>query len=109
MPEEIDELWAEEAFARHRACERLQAELEERLSTTEVLVRSPDELVEVLVRADGSISRVTVAGPLRGRTDVELSQALEVVIGAAADAASWARRTLYAEALHVLHRPVGHR
>jgi hypothetical protein len=97
MAKELDEAWVEEAIARHRGVERLQAAFETWLATAEVSVHSPDELVEVRVCADGSIRSVSV-GPLQGRTGVEVSRSIDAAIGAAADAADWARRTLYAEA-----------
>jgi hypothetical protein len=94
---ELDEAWVEQAIAGHRRAERLRAEFAARLGTTEVSVHSPDALVEVRVRADGSVRRVRVVGPLPGRTDVELSRSIEAALGAAGAAAAWARRTLYAE------------
>ena len=97
MAQEIDEAWVEEAIARHRRIERLRAELDARLATTEVTVTSPDELVEVRVAADGSVRKVTIVGSLQGRTNVEVSRSIEAAMSAAADAAQWARRTLYAE------------
>jgi hypothetical protein len=104
MARELDEAWVEEAIARHRRTERLQAEFDAWVGTAEVSVQSPDELVEVRVCADGSIRRVSV-GPLQGRTGVEVSRSIDAAIGAAADAADWARRTLYAEAVRV-HGPI---
>jgi hypothetical protein len=99
MARELDEAWVEEAIARHRRTERLRAGFEEWVRTAEVSVHSPDQLVEVRVCADGSIRNVSLAGPLRGRTDAEVSRSIEAAVGAAADAADWARRTLYAELL----------
>ena len=96
-PDEWDEAWVEAAIARHRWNQRRQAEFEARVGVTEVSVHSPDALVEVRVRADGSIRKVDVVGPLHGRTGVEVSRAIGAALGAAAGAADWARRTLYAE------------
>lgn len=106
MAREIDEAWVEEAISRYRRIEQLQAELDDRVSKTEVTVHSPDQLVEVVVCADGTVRKVTVVGPLAGRTDVELSRSIEAAVAAAADAAEWARRTLHAEAF-AGYAPVG--
>lgn len=97
MAQEIDEAWVEEAITRYRRIEQLQAEFDARVGKTEVTVHSPDQLVEVLVCADGSVRRVTIVGSLQGRTNAEVSRSIEAAISAAADAAEWARRTLYAE------------
>ncbi len=97
MAREIDEAWVEEAIARYRRIEQLQAEFDARVAETEVTVHSPDQLVEVRVCADGSIRRVTVVGELHGRSNVDLSRSTEAAVSAAADAAEWARRTLQAE------------
>lgn len=97
MTQEIDEAWVEEAIARYRQIGQLQAEFDAAVAKTEVTVHSPDELVEVVVGADGVIRKVNVVGSLHGRTNVELSQSIEAVVAAAADAAGWAKRTLYAE------------
>jgi hypothetical protein len=104
MARELDEAWVEEAIARQRTVERLQVEFEAWVGAAEVSVHSPDELVEVRVCADGSIRKVSV-GPLQGRSGVEVSRAVDAAVGAAADAADWARRTLYAEAMRV-HGPI---
>lgn len=97
MTEELDEAWVQAAIADYRRNERLQAEFTARVGTAEVSIQSGDELVEVRVRADGSVRTVNVVGSLHGRTDRELSRSINVALGAAADAADWARRTLYAE------------
>jgi DNA-binding protein YbaB len=97
MAREIDEAWIEEAITRHHRISQLQAEFEALMAKTEVTVHSPDQLVEVVVCADGTIRKVEVVGSLDGRTSVELSRAVEAAVVAAADAAGWARRTLYAE------------
>jgi DNA-binding protein YbaB len=94
---EIDEAWVEEAITRYRRIEQLQAEFDAQVTKTEVTVHSPDQLVEVLVCADGAIRKVTIVGSLQDRTNVELSASIEAAMSAAADAAQWARRTLYAE------------
>lgn len=107
MARELDEAWVEEAIARQRGVERLRAEFEAWVGKAEVSVHSPDELVEVRVCADGSIRKVSV-GPLHGRTGGEVSRAVDAAVGAAADAADWARRTLYAEAVRV-HDAIGAR
>lgn len=97
MARELDEAWVAEAIAHHRRTERLQAEFAARVGAAEVSVHSPDELIEVLVSADGSVRKVAVVGPLQGRTNVEVTRSIDAALGAAADAAGWARRTLYAE------------
>lgn len=97
MGREIDESWVEEAIARYRRIEDLQAQFDVAVARTEVTVRSPDDLVEVLVRADGSIREVTVVGSLVGRTNVEISRSIQAAMESASGAAEWARRTLYAE------------
>ncbi|HEY8474933.1 MAG TPA: YbaB/EbfC family DNA-binding protein [Natronosporangium sp.] len=97
MAKELDEAWIEAAIAGHHRVERLQAAVEAWVEAAEVTVHSPDELVEVRVCPDGSIRRVSL-GPVEGRSSAELSKSIEAVVGAAADAADWARRTLYAEA-----------
>lgn len=97
MAREIDEAWVEEAITRYRRIEQLQAEFDARLAKTEVTVHSPDQLVEVQVCADGTIRKVTVVGSLDERTNVELSRSIDAAVSAAAEAAEWARRTLYAE------------
>jgi DNA-binding protein YbaB len=104
MAREIDEAWVERAIAQSRQLEKLKAELAARVATTEVTVHSPDELVEVLVRADGAIQKVTVVGSLQGRTNVEVSRSIEAAMTAATEAADWARRTMYAETLGQLAR-----
>lgn len=99
MARELDEAWVEEAIARHRSVERLRAGFDEWVRSAEVCVRSPDQLVEVRVCADGAIRKVSVIGPLRGRTEAEVARSIDTAVGSAAEAADWARRTLYAEVL----------
>jgi hypothetical protein len=94
---EIDEAWVEEAIERFRRIETLQAEFDRALSGVEVTVHSPDGLVEVRVSADGAIRDVSVVGSLSGRTGAEVSRAIRAAIGAARDAAGWARQKLHAE------------
>ena len=86
---EMDEAWVEEAIARHRRDERLQAEVAARLALTEVRVRSPDEHVEVVVSANGTVRSVHVAG-----SPPDLAGSIAAAVGAAPDAAAWARRRL---------------
>jgi hypothetical protein len=99
MARELDEAWVQAAITHYRRSEQWQAELESWLGAAEVSVHSPDQLVEVRVSPDGSIRRVAVVGSLRDRTSVEVSRSIDAAVGAAAAAADWARRTLYAEAL----------
>lgn len=97
MAREIDEAWVEEAIARYRRIERLQEECDARLAKTEVTVHSPDRLVEVVVGADGKIRGVTIVGSLAGRSSADVSRSIEAAVSSAADAAEWARRTVYTE------------
>jgi DNA-binding protein YbaB len=97
MAREIDEAWVEEAITRYRRIEQLQAEFDARVAKAEVTVHSPDQLVEVLVCADGTIRKVTIVGALQGRSNVDVSRSIEAAMSAAAEAAEWARRTLHAE------------
>ena len=97
MAREIDEAWIEEAVARYRRIEALQAEFDEAVHAVEVTVRSPDNLVEVLVSAAGEIRGVTILGAGHGRTGADLSRSVQVAVTAAADAARWAREKLHAE------------
>lgn len=97
MAGEIDESWVEEAVERYRRIEAVQAEFDKAVCGLEVTVRSPDDLVQVVVAGDGVIRGVRVVGPLDGRTNVELSRSIEAAVAAAADAARWARQKLRAE------------
>jgi hypothetical protein len=91
MGRELDEAWVGEAIARHRRDERLRAEVAARLALTEVRVRSPDEHVEVVVAADGAVRSVHVV-----ESAPDLAGSIAAAVGAAPDAAAWARRRLYA-------------
>jgi DNA-binding protein YbaB len=97
MAREIDEVWIEEAVARYRRIEALQAEFDEAVHAVEVTVRSPDNLVEVQVSAAGEIRSVNILPTAQGRTAAELSRSVHVAVTAAADAARWAREKLHAE------------
>jgi len=97
MAREIDEAWIEEAVARYRRIESLQAQFEEATRAVTVTVRSPDDTVEVQVSAAGEIRAVNLLGPARVRTGAELSRSIQAAVAAAADAARWAREKLYAE------------
>lgn len=99
MTREIEECWVAQAIERQRRFDRLGEELETGLRSATLSVRSPDDLVEVRVRADGSVDRVTLHGPVDADRGGDLSRAIDVAVGAAAEAARWARRTLYAELL----------
>jgi hypothetical protein len=94
MAAEIDEVWVEEAIERYRRIEAMQGEFEKAASGLEVIVRSPDGLVEVLVTADGVIRDVIVVGSLSGRSNIDLSRSIQTAVSAAADAAGWARQKL---------------
>jgi hypothetical protein len=97
MAREIDETWIEEAVARYRRIEALQARFDEAVHDLVVTVRSPDNAVEVLVSAAGEIRAVNLLGPAQGRTGAELSRSIHAAVTAAADAARWARDKLHAE------------
>ena len=97
MPREIDDAWIEEAIASYRRIEQRQASFSRALAQLEVSVRSPDDLVEVVVSADGAVRKVVVIGSIEGRTSGELSRAIQHAITAAHDAAAWARRKVYDE------------
>ena len=97
MGREIDEAWIDEAVERYRRIEALHARFDKAVKTVEVTVHSADELVEVLVTADGTIRDVRIAGPLHNTTSEALSRSVREAVTAAVDAASWARRKLQAE------------
>jgi DNA-binding protein YbaB len=92
MAGELDEAWVGEAIERHRRIEAAQAEYDKAVRGLEVTVRSPDDLVEVVVTGTGEIRTVVVVG------NAELSRSVQSAVTAAADAARWARRKLRAEA-----------
>jgi len=97
MAREIDESWIEEAIARYRRIESRQAEFEAALVDAEVIVRSPDNAVEVLVNAAGDIREVTLLAAAQGRAVADLSRSIRSAVMSAADAARWAREKLHAE------------
>ena len=108
MAREIDEAWIEEAIGRFRRIESLQAEFENAVHGVQVTVRSPDDLVEVVVTATGTVRDVTIVGSLQGRTSADVSRSIRSAVAAAADAAEWARRKLHAE-MFGDYRPLGER
>jgi DNA-binding protein YbaB len=97
MAREIDESWVEQAIERYRRIESLQAEFERAVNSVEVSVRSPDDLVEVVITAAGAIVDVRIGGEMARRTNVEVSRSVYAAVRAAADAARWARQKLHAE------------
>lgn len=97
MAREIDEAWIEEAVARYRRIEALQAEFDEAVHGVVVTVRSPDDSVEVLVSAAGEIRAVNLLTTARNRTGADLSRSIQLAVTAAAGAARWAREKLHAE------------
>jgi DNA-binding protein YbaB len=94
---EIDEAFIEEAVERYQRVDALLTDFEKAMRGVEVTVSSPDGLVEVVVRADGTIRDVTITGTLTGRSSAQLSRSIRDAVTAAADAASWARAKLHAE------------
>jgi hypothetical protein len=97
MSRELDEVWIEEAIARYRRIEALQAQFDDAVREALVTVRSPDNTVEVVVNAAGEIRAVNVLPGAQGRTGAELSRSIQSAVTAAADAARWAREKLHAE------------
>jgi hypothetical protein len=97
MAREIDETWVEEAIARYRRIESLQAKFDEAVRGVVVTVRSPDDSVEVLVNAAGEIRAVNILASAHGRTGADLSRSIQSAVTAATDAARWARAKLHAE------------
>jgi DNA-binding protein YbaB len=104
MAREIDEAWIDEAIERYRSVETRRAEFEQTLTSFEVAVRSPDEVVEVVVTADGTIRDVRIRGSQRLGDDA-LARSVRDAVAAAADAAHWARQKLHAE-LFGAYRPL---
>jgi hypothetical protein len=97
MAREIDESFVEQAIERYRRIESLQSHFDRAVNTIEVSVRSPDDLVEVVVTAAGTIVDVRVGAEMTRRTNVEVSRSVYAAVTAAADAARWAREKLHAE------------
>ena len=97
MAREIDESWVEKAVDRYRRIEALQEEFERAARRAEVTVRSPDNLVEVVVTAAGEITDVRIFGAAQTRTNADLSRSVRTAVTAAADAARWAREKLQVE------------
>src|SRR3712207_4902834 len=96
MAREIDDAWIDEAIERYRSIETRLAEFTAALTSVEVSVRSPDEVVEVVVAADGTVRDVRIAGA-EGLTSADLARSVRAAVTAAADAADWARQKLHAE------------
>src|SRR5690606_21681294 len=105
MGREIDEGWIEEAIERYRRIESLQAEFDKAAHAVRVTVRSPDDLVEMVVTAAGEIIDVRVFNEPNGHTNVALSRSVHAAVTAAANAARWAREKLYAQTF-VEYRPL---
>jgi DNA-binding protein YbaB len=106
MPREIDEAWIDEAIERHRRLEDLRARFDKAAAELEVSVTSPDQVVEVVVNAAGTIVDVRFPGLLRQRTNAELARSVLLAVRAAGDAAQWAREKLHSE-LFGAYRPLG--
>lgn len=97
MPREIDDAWIEEAIAAYRRIEEKQASFARALERLEVAVRSPDDAVEVIVGADGSVRRASVLCSLDSIDSATLSRSIQQATSAAHEAAQWARRKLFEE------------
>lgn len=93
----MDEAWIEKAIEGYQRMERLIADFDKALAAVDVTVHSPDGLVTVVVAADGKIKDVVIADDARDRSPRELSRSVHAAVGAAADAAAWARQKLYRE------------
>jgi DNA-binding protein YbaB len=96
MAREIDDAWIDEAIERYRSIETRLAEFNEAITGVEVTVRSPDDVVEVVVTADGTVRDVRIRGA-EALSSAELSRSVRAAVTAAADAAGWARQKLHAE------------
>ena len=97
MQREIDEAWIDEAMARYRRLDTLRAEFDQAVTSQVVSVHSPDDSIEVLVTAAGEITDVRIRGSLHHRSAAELAAQMQAVVGAATDAARWARDKLHQE------------
>lgn len=106
MAGEIDEAWVEEAIERYRQIEAVRAEFDKAVRGLEVMVRSPDGLVQVVVGGDGTVRQVAVVGSLHSRSNADLSRSIHAAVAAATDAAQWARQKLRAETFGA-YRPLG--
>ena len=93
----MDEAWIEKAIEGYQRMERLIADFDKALAAVDVTVHSPDGLVTVVVAGDGKIKDVVIADDARDRSPRELSRSVQAAVGAAADAAAWARQKLYRE------------
>jgi hypothetical protein len=96
---ELDEAWITEAITSYRQVEWFQHLIDQAFETTEVAVRSPDDLVEVRVGVNGTVHQVTVHGLPSDRSSGELTRAINHALEAAGAGADWARRTLCAHLL----------
>lgn len=96
---DLGEAWIENAVEHYRKIDELRAELNRLIAAAEVLVSSPDGLVEVVVTARGEIKDVRVRGDITAMEVPRLSASLKEAVVAAADAAGWARNKLHAEVL----------
>ncbi|WP_020526017.1 YbaB/EbfC family nucleoid-associated protein [Catelliglobosispora koreensis] len=97
MPSEIDDVWIEEAVSAYRQIEERQAAFARALTQLEVSVRSPDDVVEVIVGGDGVVRHVNVHGSLPSMSNADLSRSIQQAASAAHEAAAWARRKLHDE------------
>ncbi len=93
----MDEAWIETAISTYQRLERLAAGFDAALADARVTVRSSDGLVEVVVRADGTIHEVVISDEAHGRSPRDLSRSVQEAVEAAGDAAQWARQRLYRE------------
>jgi DNA-binding protein YbaB len=104
MGREIDGAWIDEAIERYQRVEAQLADLERAAQVVEVTVRSADGLVEVVATADGTVRDVRIHGRAPGNE--QLARSVREAVTSAADAATWARQKLHAEAFGA-YRPLG--
>jgi hypothetical protein len=103
MAREIDEAWIDEAIDRYRRLGELRAEFEEAVASHSVSVHSPDDSIEVVVTAAGTITDVHLHGTLQHRHTADLAREIQAVVTMAAEAARWARAKLHGEIFGKLH------
>ncbi|MEU4559253.1 YbaB/EbfC family DNA-binding protein [Actinoplanes sp. NPDC023936] len=108
MAREIDEAWIDEAIERYRRVEDLRAEFDRAVSAHSVSVHSPDQSIEVVVTAAGTIVDVRLHGELRHRVPAEFAAEIKAAVVSAAEAARWAREKLHGEVFGSFRTLEGH-
>lgn len=97
MGREIDEVFIGEAIERYERIDDRLAEMAKAAAVMEIMVRSPDGLVSVLVTADGDIRDIDIDEQLLAASGAEVARSVRLAVTAAADAARWARAKLRTE------------